>query len=118
MADLPLTPGRRRKKADYVHLRALVSDEPCTPTGRVLWIWQEIQAGLAQGKTAKEVWQAAQRDGLDIPYPQFRVYVSRLRRRERIQNFRPASSGPQPTTAEPAPTNPADPHRTIDPLHN
>jgi hypothetical protein len=29
----------------------------------------------------REVWEAAKLDGLEIPYPQFRVYVSRLRRR-------------------------------------
>jgi hypothetical protein len=42
----------------------------------------------------REVWEAAKLDGLEIPYPQFRVYVSRLRRRKR----RPTSA-PQPPTA-------------------
>ena len=42
----------------------------------------------------REVWEAAKLDGLEIPYPQFRVYVSRLRRRQR----RPTSA-PQPPPA-------------------
>jgi hypothetical protein len=41
MADSPLNSARRRKKADYVHLWSLPSDEPSTPTGRVLWMWAE-----------------------------------------------------------------------------
>jgi hypothetical protein len=40
---------------------------------------------MATGKTVREIWEAAQRDGLNIPYPHFRVYVSRLRRRERLR---------------------------------
>jgi hypothetical protein len=40
----------------------------------------------------REVWEAAKLDGLEIPYPQFRVYVSRLRRR--LQ--RSFASVPQP----------------------
>jgi hypothetical protein len=47
----------------------------------VAWIWPEIEAGLATGKKLREVWDAARADGLDIPYPQFRVYVSRVRSR-------------------------------------
>lgn len=40
----------------------------------------------------REVWEAAKLDGLEIPYPQFRVYVSRLRRRRQ----RPLTSEPPP----------------------
>jgi hypothetical protein len=41
----------------------------------------------------REVWEAAKLDGLEIPYPQFRVYVSRLRRR-RQQPSMPATQPP------------------------
>jgi len=41
----------------------------------------------------KEVWEAARKDGLDVSYAQFRMYVSRIRRRRQ----RPASVAPQPT---------------------
>jgi hypothetical protein len=45
----------------------------------------------------REVWEAAKLDGLEIPYPQFRVYVSRLRRRRQ----RSSSSPPRPPLALP-----------------
>src|ERR1700733_10350973 len=72
---------RRKTKSDLVHLRTLPNVEPATGTGRVAWIWPEIEAALATGKKLREVFDAARADGLDIPYPQFRVYVSRVRSR-------------------------------------
>jgi hypothetical protein len=71
----------KRTKLDLVHLRSLPSAEPASRTGRVAWIWPEIEAALATGKKLREVWVAACADGFEILYPQFRVYVSRLRRR-------------------------------------
>jgi hypothetical protein len=71
-------------------LRSLPSVLPATATGQVTAAWGEIEAGLARGMKLREVWEAAKLDGLDIPYPQFRVYVSRMRRRQR------SSSTPQP----------------------
>jgi hypothetical protein len=45
----------------------------------------------------REVWEAAKLDGLEIPYPQFRVYVSRLRqRRQQLQKV--TSQGPPAVT--------------------
>jgi hypothetical protein len=76
-----VSPSRKRTKADLVHLHILPSVEPATSTGRVAWIWPEIQGALSTGKKLREVWEAARADGFDIPYPQFRVYVSRLRQR-------------------------------------
>jgi hypothetical protein len=76
----------RKTKSDLVHLRSLPSLEPATGTGRVAWIWPEIEAGLATGKKLREIWEAAQSDGLGIPYAQFRVYVSRLRARRTVQS--------------------------------
>ncbi len=84
----PVSPSRKRTKTDLVHLRTLPSVEPATSTGRVAWIWPEIEAALATGKKLREVWDAARADGFDIPYPQFRVYVSRLR--GRLRNHTPA----------------------------
>jgi hypothetical protein len=54
-------------------------------------MWPEIQAGLETGKKLREVWEAAQKDGMNIPYPQFRSYVSRVRRRQTKQGS-PSSS--------------------------
>lgn len=76
------TQPSNRTKSGLVHLRSLPSVEPATSTGRVAWIWPEIEAALATGKKLREVWAAACADGFEIPYPQFRVYVSRLRRRQ------------------------------------
>ena len=74
-------PKRRTRQARLIELRSLPSTLPGTHTGQVLWAWPEIEAALASGWRPKEVWEAARLDGIEIPYPQFRVYVSRIRRR-------------------------------------
>jgi len=84
-------PRRRKTSSDLVHLRSLLTALPATNTGQVTAAWKEIEAGLARGMKLREVWEAAKLDGLQIPYPQFRVYVSRLRRRQ--------TSAPQPLAA-------------------
>src|SRR5579862_4360074 len=88
-------PRRRKTSSDLVHLRSLLSVQPATSTGQVTWAWGEIEAGLARGMKLREVWEAAKLDGLEIPYPQFRVYVSRLRRRRQ----RSSTSAQQPSPA-------------------
>ncbi len=82
-------------------------------------MWPEIQAALATGRTVKEVWEAAQQDGIEIAYPQFRVYVSRLRRRHTARSpERPTDERrpelPQPTEE----ATPATRRTPIDPLYN
>jgi hypothetical protein len=111
------TPQLRRKKsrADLVHLRSLPSTEPSTKIGQVAWAWGEIEAGLAAGMKLKEVWEAANRDGLVMSYAQFRVYISRLRRR--LQRSTQNHSEPLPplatdTAAVPVPS-PADPFKNL-----
>jgi hypothetical protein len=82
--------GRRRKsRSDLVHLRCLPSNQPATKIGQVAWAWKEIEAGLAAGMKLKEVWEAARKDGLDISYAQFRVYISRLRHRRQRSTAAP-----------------------------
>ena len=88
-------PRRRKTRSDLVHLRSLLSVQPATSTGQVTAAWGEIEAGLARGMKLREVWEAAKLDGLEIPYPQFRVYVSRLRRRHQ----RPSTGTTQPPHA-------------------
>jgi hypothetical protein len=113
---MPATVSPKRKiKADLLHLRSLSAAEPATGTGRVAWIWPEIEASLSTGKKLREVWEAACADGLDIPYPQFRVYVSRVRSRSLKQAQR---SGPPAVLASatapiPAPSVPTDPFRNL-----
>jgi hypothetical protein len=77
------TPHHRKARSELVHLRSLLSVLPATATGQVTAAWGEIDAGLARGMKLREVWEAATLDGLEIPYPQFRVYVSRVRGRQR-----------------------------------
>ncbi len=74
-------PYRRRSRSDLVHLRSLPSGPARYQDRAGDWAWGEIEAGLAAGMKLKEVWEAARKDGIDSPYAQFRVYISRLRRR-------------------------------------
>src|SRR5580700_7637585 len=75
-------PHGRKARPDLLHLGSLLSVAPATAMGQVTAAWGEIERGLARGMKLREVWEAAKLDGLEIPYPQFRVYVSRLRRRQ------------------------------------
>ena len=102
----------RRRKDDLVNIRSLARREPETGTGKVMWIWPEIEASLATGKKLREVWDAVRADGLDIPYPQFRVYVSRIRNRQsRRRRLEPATTplAAAESSAEPQPQSPAPP---------
>ena len=112
--DLHPQTRRRKTRTDLVLLRSLLSVEPATSTGRVAAAWEEIEAGLARGLKLREVWDAARLAGVQIPYPQFRVYVSRLRRRRQ----RPCATAPQRpstlTTGERAPADWSNP----DPFNN
>src|SRR5271163_2510977 len=93
--DSTTKPRRRKSRSDLVHLRSLPSTQPATKIGQVTWVWAEIEAGLAAGMKLKEIWEAASRDGLEMSYAQFRVYMSRLRRRRQ----RSTASEPQPPLA-------------------
>jgi hypothetical protein len=107
--------SRKRPKSNPVHLRSLPSAQPGTSTGQVIAVWKEIESGLARGLKLREVWEAVKLDGLEIPYPQFRVYVSRLRRR-RQKPCQPLPGQPPPQTsaenASLAPTS-SDPFRNL-----
>jgi len=90
-------PRGRKSRVDMIHLRSLPSTQPATKIGQVVWAWAEIEAGLAAGMKLKEVWEAALLDGLETSYAQFRVYVSRIRRRR--QRLTVISTQPPPTVA-------------------
>jgi hypothetical protein len=83
----------------------------------VAWVWPEIQAGLSTGKKLREVWEAARLDGLQIPYPQFRVYVSRLRKREKARQFEKTACQP-PSAPARNETGPAPQEESRDPFNN
>ena len=113
----PVPRLQRRRKSDLLHLRSLPAAEPATSTGRVAWVLPEIQAGLAIGKKLREIWEAAQLDGLRIPYPQFRVYVSRLRKREKARQFERTACQPQPAPAR-SEAGPVPQEASVDPFDN
>jgi hypothetical protein len=107
-------PRRRKSRSDFANLRSLLAVRPGTSTGQVAAAGGEIQANLANGMKLREVWEAATLDGLEIPYPQFRVYVSRLRRKQK----KASESRPQPPpTQASAGHEEADPSRS-DPFRN
>ena len=111
----PAQSRRRKSKSDLVHLQSLASTQPATKIGQVTWVWAEIEAGLAAGMKLKEIWEAAGRDGLEMSYAQFRVYISRIRRRRQRT---PATSQQPPSSVangEPGPPTPPphDPFRNL-----
>ena len=115
--SMETTPKARRRKtrSDLVHLRSLPLTQPATKIGQVTWAWAEIEASLAAGMKLKEIWEAAGRDGLDMSYGQFRVCISRLRRR-RQKPSQPLPEQPPPQTSEEnaSPTPPgSDPFRNL-----
>jgi hypothetical protein len=108
-------PQRIKLRSDLVHLRSLPSTRPATKIGQVTWAWAEIEAGLAAGMKLKEVWAAASRDGIEMSYGQFRVCVSRLRRRRHGVPPSVAEQPAQQTNAEngsPVPSH-SDPFRNL-----
>jgi hypothetical protein len=118
MTTPTLVPQLKRKtKSDLVHLRSLPAAEPATSTGRVAWVWPEIQAGLSTGKKLREIWEAAQLDGLHIPYPQFRVYVSRLRTRDKARELAGTACQPPPVSVL-SETSPALQEASRNPFNN
>ena len=68
--------------SELSHLQQLVKMTPRTASGRVGAAWAVIKANLAAGKKLREVYEAAQGDGLEVPYAQFKTYVQRLRKRD------------------------------------
>jgi hypothetical protein len=74
--------GMASMNSELSHLQQLVKMTPRTASGRVAAAWVVIKANLAAGKKLREVYEAAQRDGLGVPYGQFKTYVQRLRKRD------------------------------------
>jgi len=115
------TDGKGRPAKSLPNLGSLPANPPTTSTGKVAWAWPQISAALQAGWRMHDVWSALRADGFDIPYKQFRVYVSRLRRRF-AQTPAPVvvskpSTEPVPaapdTLTKPAPPSVADPYAGI-----
>ena len=83
-------------------LGSLPQQPPPSKTGRVVWAWPKIVDALNAGWRLSEIWEALREDGIEMPYNQFRVYVSRIRRRNLAAAMQPSSP----------PTHPHVPHGT------
>jgi len=92
-----------KTRTQLAHLRALAATPPKTKSGQVVWAWPEIQASLKSGRNLKEIWEALQLDGIVMSYDQFRVYVSRTRKRlARRPELIPSSSKESPELVAPS----------------
>jgi hypothetical protein len=82
--------------------------------GQLNWVWREIEESLASGIKLKEVWEAARKDGLEMSYAHFRVYISRIRRRRQrlSQNAQPLTQ-PHVRAADLQDSAPRDPFRNL-----
>jgi hypothetical protein len=113
--------------SELSHLQHLVKMTPRTASGRVGAAWAVIRANLAAGKKLREVYEAAERDGLEVPYAQFKTYVQRLRKRDLRRGLQAVSTHLRVETAAPevearrdAPARQARPSQAApsDPLRN
>jgi len=113
--------------SELPHLHELVRLTPRTASGRIEAAWAVISANLAAGKKLREVYEAAQKDGMGVPYAQFKTYVQRLRNRDLRRGLQPVSSHSRAHTVAPeveprrgAPAGQARPSQGVpsDPLRN
>jgi len=104
-----------RGNPNLTQLRGLSSSRPRTKIGQIIWAWSDIEAALASGWKLKEVWEAASRDGIEMSYAQFRVYVSKVRRRGLRQAETVQQPPPAAPTVESSPAVPPshDPFRNL-----
>jgi hypothetical protein len=97
------------------HLAELPGTPPATTAGKVLWAWPQITAALERGWRLCDVWSALRKDGIEMPYVHFRVYVYRIRQRL----ARKAAAGARPGSVVPlapvAPAKSAPPAAITDP---
>ena len=83
-------------------LESLPQQPPPSMTGKVVWAWPKIVDALNAGWRLGQIWEALKEDGIEMPYNQFRVYVSRIRRRKASISLQPASPTASAQPAEEA----------------
>ena len=119
MADSPpnktqteMNHSKDAKSAPKILLRlgSLPQQPPPSKTGKVVWAWPKIVDALNAGWRLSQVWEALREDGIEMPYNQFRVYVSRIRRRKVTVTPQPSPPMRSPAPAE---TTASDPYSTI-----
>jgi hypothetical protein len=81
--------GNERRNQDLQAFKALKAALPTTKIGAVVALFPEIRHLQRQGHKTRAIWESLQRDGIDMSYELFRVYLGRARRRLERNNPRP-----------------------------
>jgi hypothetical protein len=74
---------------DLQAFKALKAALPATKIGAVVALFSEIRHLQRQGHKTRAIWESLQRDGIDMSYDLFRVYLGRARRRLERNDPRP-----------------------------
>jgi len=70
------------KEKPDVSLSARIQEKPRTKFGELRRLWPEIKAELRDGNKLKQIWECIVEGGIDLSWPKFRTYVTRLRKLE------------------------------------
>jgi hypothetical protein len=96
MSDDVVDPGRAKNLVGLSALHGLKQQLPQSKIGAMIALLPEIRELRRQGHTGKAIWQALGRDGINMSYGVFRVYLGRARRRVGISYDAPKASLPVP----------------------
>ena len=80
--------GDEGRTQDLQAFKALKAALPATKIGAVVALFPEIRHLQRQGHKTRAIWESLQRDGIDMSYELFRVYLGRARRRLERNNPR------------------------------
>jgi hypothetical protein len=81
--------GNEGRTQDLQAFKALKAALPATKIGAVVALFPEIRHLQRQGHKTRAIWESLQRDGIDMSYELFRVYLGRARRRLERSDTRP-----------------------------
>jgi hypothetical protein len=91
--------GDEGRTQDLRAFKALKAALPATKIGAVVALLPEIRHLQRQGHKTRAIWESLQRDGIDMSYELFRVYLGRARRRLERNDPRLATGVAQEQTA-------------------
>lgn len=83
--------GKDGRIQDLRAFAALKMALPATKIGAVVALFPEIRQLQRQGHKTRAIWESLQRDGIDVSYALFRVYLGRARRRLESNDTQQAS---------------------------
>jgi hypothetical protein len=73
--------GNQGRTQDLQAFKALTATLPATKIGAVVALFPEIRHLQRQGHKTRAIWESLRRDGIEMSYELFRVYLGRARRR-------------------------------------